>query len=265
MKLLFSETRSDYSRYLYPYVVWALPEPGERPSDFFNRGFLPAAPKMDRYYLCRNLRLPLAGWQPSSENRRILRKGAGLRAELLPRAAFEYSPARRDAWKAFADVRFGPEVMSFARLDTLMSSPVISHLLHFTDTASGREAGTALLFLEEPAVAFYSYAFYDLTGLDRNLGMFMMTQAAVLFAARGVRHLHLGTCYSRRALYKTRFDGIQFCNGWRWSSDLDELKYLLHRDQEQIGRHLLDVPEYTDRFYEGDPAVLAAASDFRLA
>ena len=107
MKLVFSETRSDYSRYLYPYVIWALPEPGEGPVDFFRRGFLPASPRMDRYYLCRNLRLPLARWRPSSENRRILRKGAGTAVELVPRAAFDYSAARREAWKAYADVRFG--------------------------------------------------------------------------------------------------------------------------------------------------------------
>lgn len=265
MKLVFSETRSDYSRYLYPYVIWALPEPGESPADFFRRGFLPASPRMDRYYLCRNLRLPLAQWRPSSENRRILRKGAGIAVELVPRAAFDYSAARREAWKAYADVRFGDDIMSFERLDTLMTSPVISHLLHFTDPVAGRELGTALLFLEEPALAYYYFAFYDLAGLGRNLGMYMMTRAAGFFADRGVAHLHLGTCYSERARYKTQFDGIEFCNGFQWSTDLDELKFQLHRDTQQIGRHLFDVPEYLDRFYEGSLPAVTVASGFRLA
>jgi hypothetical protein len=265
MKLVFSETRSDYGRYLYPYVVWALPEAGERPTDFFQRGFLPASPQLDRYYLCRNLRLPLAGWQPSSENRRILRKGDGLAVELVPRAAFDYTPERRAAWHAYADQRFGAGVMSFSRLDTLMSSPVISHLLHFTDPAAGREVGTALLFLEEPAVAYYYFAFYDLGHLGRNLGMYMMTRAAGFFAGRGIVHLHLGTCYSQRALYKTQFAGVEFCNGHRWSTDLDELKYQLDQDERQTGRHLFDVPEYLDRFYEGSLAGVTDASTFRLA
>jgi hypothetical protein len=265
MKLVFSETQSDYGRYLYPYVVWALPEPGERPADFFRRGFLPASPHLDCYYLCRNLRLPLAGWRPNSENRRILRKGAGITATLMPRGEFDCSAARRAAWLAFAEARFGAGVMPRERLDTLLSAPVITHLLHFTDADTGAELGTVLLYLEEPDVAYYYYAFYDLAGRARNLGMYMMTRAAQFFAERGVAHLYLGTCYSERALYKTRFDGIEFCNGFRWSADLRELKYQLTRDLNGVGRHLLDVPEYRDVFYGGSLPALAAASAFRLA
>lgn len=265
MKLVFSEALSDYSRYLYPYVIWALPEAGERPADFFRRGFLPASPQLDRFYLCRNLRVKLAGYQTSSENRRILRKGAGIVADLIPRAAFDYTAARRQAWKTYADQRFGEEVMSFARLDTLMASPVISHLLHFTDTGTGREVGTALLFLDEPAIAYYYYAFYDLAHFSRSLGMYMMTHAVGFFAERGVEHLHLGTCYSTRALYKTQFAGLEFCNGFRWSANRAELKYLIARDQQKLGKHLLEVPEYRDGFYEGSFERITTASEFRLA
>jgi hypothetical protein len=82
--------------------------------------------------------------------------------------------------------------MSFTRLDTLLSFPVISHLLHFREQATGRDAGTALLFLAEPDVAYYYYAFYDLAHFARSLGLFMMTEAVRFFAERGVAHLHLG-------------------------------------------------------------------------
>lgn len=265
MKLIFSETQSDYRRYLYPYVVWALPEPGERPVDFFRRGFLPASPYLDCFYLCRNLRVPLAGWRPNSENRRILRKGAGIVPTLIARRQFDYTESRRAAWLAFAEARFGAGVMPRERLDALLAAPVITHVLLFTDADTGAERGTVLLYLEEPAVAYYYYAFYDLAWRERNLGMYMMTRAAQFFAERGVAHLYLGTCYSERALYKTRFDGLEFCNGFRWSSDLRELKYLLARDLNGLGRHLLDVPEYTDTFYGGSLPALAAASNFRLA
>jgi arginyl-tRNA--protein-N-Asp/Glu arginylyltransferase len=264
MKLAFSEARSDYSRYLYPYVIWAFPEPGERPSDFFQRGFLPGSPALDRYQLCRNVRVDLRGYVPTSENRRILRKGGNLRVELIPRREFDYSPARRQAWKAFADQRFGEGVMDFPRLDNLMRSPVISHLLHFTEAADGREAGTALLFLEEPVIAFYYYAFYDLHRFQHSLGLHMMTRAVEFFASRGVRHLHLGTCYSDRARYKTQFAGVEFFNGFRWSPDLQELKHLIARDTAGIGRHLLDAPEYVDCFHGGSIEAVAAVTEFRF-
>ncbi len=259
MKLLFSETTPDYSRYLYPYVIWAVPEPGETPADLLAAGFLPASPQLDRFYLCRQIRVPLAGWTPSSENRRILRKGDGLTCALVPRGEFAYTPERKAAWLAYAAERFGDGVMSEQRLDTLMAAPVISHLLVFRDTAAGREVGTALLFLQEPRLAFYYYAFYDLAYADRSVGMFMMTAAVKWFAERGGAHLHLGTCYSERALYKAQFAGVEFFNGFRWSTDMKELKHLLQRDP--AGPHLLAERGFLEE--QGGLDGIAAASRFR--
>lgn len=265
MILLCSETRSDYSRYLYPYAVWAVPEPGERPRDFFRLGFLPASPQLDRYVLCRNLRVRLKEYRPSSENRRILRKGEGIVAALIPRGAFEYTPERRARWKQFADERFGDEVMSYARLDRLMAGPVISHLLHFTEPASGAEMGTALLCLDEPEVAHYYYAFYDLAHFRRSLGLFMMTTAVGFFAQRGFEFLHLGTCYSQRALYKAQFAGCEFQNGFGWSRNLDELKFLVRREQQPMTGHVLEMPEFLETFCDGTIAGAAARGHFRLS
>lgn len=264
MKLLFSEAQADPSRYLYPYVIWAVPEAGETPADLFCRGFLPSSPDLDRFYLCRNVRVDLRRHRASSENRRILRKGSGLEASLVARGDFEYTPARRQYWKAYADRRFGIDVMSFERLDRLMSAPVISHLLCFRDTATGAEVGTALLYVEAPRVAFYYYAFYDLEYLSRSLGMHMMTRAVAEFAERGLAHLHLGTCYSERALYKTQFEGVEFFNGHCWSSRLDELKHLLRRQHQPGAGHLLESAEYLDTYHGGSLAGPAAASEFRV-
>jgi arginyl-tRNA--protein-N-Asp/Glu arginylyltransferase len=264
MILLFSETRSDYSQYLYPYVIWGVPEPGETPADLFRQGFLPASPQLDRWYLCRNLRVDLRQFEASSENRRILRKGEGISLELIPRTRFDYSGTRRAAWKAYADARFGPDVMSLERLDRLMGGAVISHLLQFTDRAEGREVGTVLMFLEEPAIAYYYYAFYDLEFFARSLGLFMMTSAVAEFARRGVAYFHHGTCYSRRALYKTQFAGLQFFNGFRWSGDLAELKFLLAREEQPVHGHLLEMPDYQETFYDASVANMAAAAHLRV-
>jgi arginyl-tRNA--protein-N-Asp/Glu arginylyltransferase len=251
MKLLFSEAQADYAHYVFPYAVWAVPEAGETPADIFNAGFLPSSRELDRFYLCRQIRVRLAQFAPSSENRRILRKGAGITVALVPRGEFDYTPARREFFKRYADAKFGADVMTFERLDSLFHTPVISHLLVFTDTATGREAGVATLYVEGTALAFYYYAFYDLDYFSRNLGMFMMTAAAAEFAARGVKHLYLGTVYSENALYKTHFAGAEFFNGYRWSDDLEELKFLIRRDQEKPARHLLETAEYCERFYAG--------------
>jgi hypothetical protein len=239
MKLLFSEQNSDYEHYQFPYAIWAVPEAGESPSDIFNAGFLPSSRNLDRFYLCRQVRVDLAKFKPSSENRRILRK-------------------------TYADIKFGKDVMTFERLDALFGSPIISHLLVFTDAEHGGEVGVATLYIEGRELAYYYYAFYDLNYYARNLGMFMMTSAVALFAGRGCRQLYLGTCYSQTALYKTQFAGAEFFNGFRWSDDLDELKFIIRRDKKELCQHLLETDEYRDEFYGGNLEKIRAASEFRV-
>ncbi len=264
MKLLFSEYKSDYNNYIFPYAVWAFPEPGEKPSQFFARGFLPASRTFERYYLCRHVRIELARFSPSSENRRILRKGDGIRCRLLPREQYEYTPARRAFCKKYADIRFGRDVMTDERLDSLFSTPITTHVLVFEDSENGSEIGVVTLYLEENELAYYYYAFYDLRYYPRNLGMFMMTSAVALFAEMGIKYAYLGSCYSRNALYKTQFRGAGFFNGYRWSDNIDELKYLIRREQAPITCHLLENPAYLEEFAPATPAALSESSFFRI-
>ena len=112
-------------------------KPGETPSDIFNAGFLPSSRDLDRFYLCRQVRVNLAKFKPSSENRRILRKGTDIEVKLVPRDKFDYTPERRQFFKTYADIKFGKDVMTFERLDALFASPIISHLLVFTDAKTG--------------------------------------------------------------------------------------------------------------------------------
>ncbi len=243
VKLLFSETTPDYAHYLYPYVVWGFLESGETPADAFDSGFLPGLPSLERFYLVRHLRIPLAGWKPTSENRRILRKGEGWDCALVARESFDYAGERRDRWLAYANERFGEGVMPGERLDRVMGGRVISHVLHFTETATGRELGSAVMYLEAPRVAYYYYAFYDLTLSDRNLGMFMMTRSAEHLASLGYEHLYIGTCVTPKALYKAQFEPLEYFDGNRWSRDPAGLRHLVQTECPP-GKHRLETPEF---------------------
>lgn len=264
MKLLFSETPPDYKHYIFPYAIWAFPEAGETPKDFFARGFLPSSKNLDRFYLCRSVRILLADFSPSSENRRILRKCEGLEYELVSRADFDFNPAWRDFCLTYADIKFGAEVMTPARLDNLMNSRITSHLMIFSDPAEGRDVGLVTLFLEPPHVAQYYYAFYDLNYYRRNLGIFMMTSAVGYFAEQNFHGIYLGSCYSQNALYKTQFSGAEFFNGACWSRNLDELKYLIARNNQPASLHLFEVEEYVHQFYEGDLGKIVERSLFQI-
>jgi arginyl-tRNA--protein-N-Asp/Glu arginylyltransferase len=264
MKLVFSEAKADYANYIFPYAVWAFPEPGEAPGDLFQHGFLPSSRDLDRFYLCRQVRVNLRKYQPSSENRRILRKGEGIDVKLVSRAEFDYSPARREFYKTYADIKFGKDIMSWERLDSLFAGKITSHVLVFIDSSTAAEVGTVTVYVEPGRLAYYYYAFYDLNYYSRNLGMHMMTAAAGLFKDRGFQDLYLGSCYSQNALYKTQFAGAEFFNGFRWSANLEELKYLIRREQNEVRQHLLETEEYRQRFCEDEGKGIAEASAFRV-
>ncbi len=264
MKLLFSEAKADYTHYIFPYAIWAFPENQETPGDLFNHGFLPSSRNLDRFYLCRQVRINLKNFTPSSENRRILRKGEGITVSLIPRSEFDYTEERRQFYKNYADIKFGKDIMGLERLDSLFQSKITSHLLLFNDSTTGAQVGTATLYLEPPKLAYYYYAFYDLNYYSRNLGMYMMTSAVRFFAENNFHFLHLGSCYLPNALYKTQFAGAEFFNGFRWSDNIDELKYQIRRDQHEQRQHLLETEEYRQLFYDNDLPKMVSASPFTL-
>jgi len=262
MKFLFSEAAPDYTHYIFPYAVWAFPEGDEQPRDFLAKGFLPSSKNLDRFYLCRSVRVALNEFSPSSENRRVMRKGADISLQLVPRENFVFDEHWREFCLTYADIKFGKEIMTAERLDNLMNSKITSHLLRFHDNAANKDVGLVTLYLDPPQVAQYYYAFYDLNYYRQSLGMFMMTAAVDFFAKARFAHIYLGSCYSANALYKTQFSGAAFFNGACWSQNLEELKYLINRGTQPVTQHLFESEDYLHRFCEGAVGNLVEKSVF---
>lgn len=257
MRLLFSEAPPDYGSYVFPWVVWAFPEPGETPSDMLERGFLPSARDLSRWYMARQIRVDLPGFAPSSENRRVLRKSEGLSFELVPSTEFVLASEARGTCLRYAGERFGEGVMGPERLDGLFASAMTSHVLVCRD--GGREVGWTTLLLDRDRTAFYSYAFFEPEGRVRNLGMSIMTRCVAMLADAGFRHIHLGTCYSGKALYKTQFPGVEFWDGTMWRTDLAALKRMVARTGPG---HLLEDPEWLGKVVPESLEELAGRTPF---
>ena len=94
--------------------------------------------------------------------------------------------------------------------------------------------------------------------------MYMMTSSVAFFAERHFQFLYLGSCYRQNALYKTQFSGAEFFNGFRWSASLDELKYLIRREQHDVRQHLLETEDYRQTFYDGELARIISTSPFSV-
>ncbi|KOR33503.1 hypothetical protein TI05_00710 [Achromatium sp. WMS3] len=248
MKLLFSEYKSDYHNYIFPYVICAIPEAGDTPAAIFAQGFLPSSRDMQRYYMCRQVRVRLANFKLSSENRRIIRKGANIEYRYIAKADFKYTQTWQQFCKTYADIKFGQNIMTYERLDSLFQTDMITHFLIFTDQETQQDIGIVTLYVEDTKLAYFYYSFYDLDYHNKNLGMFIMTTAVELFSKSGQEFLYLGSCYSKNALYKTQFSGMEFFNGSHWSTNLKELKFLIARDQGTVTQHLIENEEYQRLF-----------------
>lgn len=262
MKLFFSEYKSDYDNYIFPYAIWAVPEAGEKPSLVFDKGFLPNSRQLDRFYMCRHIRVDLRQFSPSSENRRILRKGEKFSYQLIDKIKFNFSLEWERFCLSYAEQRFGPKVMTSERLRGLVASPIVSHFLVFS--LDETPVGIVFLYLEAPEMAFYYFSFYDLAFQKDSLGMYMMTSAVKHFAEAGFGTIYLGSCYSRSALYKTQFSGAQFWNGFAWSENLKELKYLIERDNGKVDKHLLENDEFIDQYWPDGVARPESTSKFHI-
>jgi len=260
MKILLSEAAPDYAGYVFPYAVWAFLESGETPADALARGFLPSLPDLSRFYLCRQVRVRLDKFRPSSENRRVLRKGSGMACRIVDRDDFAWTDERRTFCLAYANRRWSsppaPE-----RIERIFASKMTTHIGHFQD-AEGRDVGIVSL-LRSGGTWFYSNAFYDADGFA-GLGAFLMTEIVRSLSETGEEFLHLGTCYSTSALYKTQFPGAEFFNGFRWSPDLAELKHLVARQGKSAPGHLLEDESYRERWVPEGVGDLAATEGLRL-
>lgn len=248
MKLFFGEFKADYGKYHFPYQVWLLAEDGDSVEKIYSAGFLPIRSNPGVYYLARSVRVNLALFEPSSENRRILKKTESIKGRPVPLSEFNYTPQIQKLCKDYSENRFGSGVLSAAAVRSIFTSGVYSHVFVFEDTEKQKEIGFAVCYISESLLQ-YAHSFYDLGYFSLSLGARMMLEAVSWAKDNGKEYAYLGTCYEDKALYKTEFKGVEFFNGFTWSNNLQELKALINRD---TGQYLLRDNDYLENFHEGD-------------
>lgn len=248
MKLFFSEFKPDYGKYHFPYQVWLLKEEEDELETIYQKGFLPIRSLPGVYYLSRSLRVDLARFSLSSENRRIMRKTEKISFTTLPLSEFNYSPAIQKLCKDYGEKRFGKGVFPASAVRSIFSGQVYNQVFVFKDEEKQEEVGYAVCFATDKLLQ-YAHAFYDLAYFEQSLGARMMLQAVLWAKENQKEFAYLGTGYEKSALYKTEFQGVEFFNGFSWSQNLAELKALIGREKEE---YLLKDKDYLADFHEGD-------------
>lgn len=247
MKLIFGEHKPNYSLYNFPYQVWLLKEENDSVDGIYNMGFLPMRNLYNVYYLCRSLRVALNRFVPSSENRRILRKTENISFDILDTGDFEYTGEVQRFCLKYSKERIGPGIFSAKSLKSIFKGSTFNKIFVFKENKN-EVVGYAVCY-ENKNLLHYSHSFYNVEYFEKSLGAGMMLKCIIWAKENQKKYSYLGTCYEQKTLYKTEYDGCEFYNGFRWSSDLEELKYLIINNSD---RYLFKNKEYLEKYYKSD-------------
>ncbi|HEU0081159.1 MAG TPA: GNAT family N-acetyltransferase [Candidatus Paceibacterota bacterium] len=176
----------------------------------------------------RSFRVDLRAYEPSSENRRILRKAESLSmaVESLPYAAYDWKVGKlaKDFYEKFGDNVFTANKIRELMTDAERSN--FNRLFVFTEKASGQPVGYAIAY-QGPRLIHYSYPFYVEDPREPSRGLGMMTLAIEWAKRQGADYLYLGSLSRPSDTYKLQFKGGEWFDGKEWRRDLEPLKEIL--------------------------------------
>ncbi len=238
----------------HTYLVWD--EQTIDPTDqaavdaAYDRGFVFGRLGYGKMTQVRSLRIKLADFETTSENRRILRKseGVSMAARKLPIDNYHWSIGKLA--KDFYAAKFGDGTFSANKVKELLTdsekssfnlllefSPYKGELEGVSPSLQRSEVNNPTqppLIGEEPVgytichqtktILHYSYPFYDLEKSNRSMGLGMMTKAIVWAKEQGLDYIYLGSFQRASDIYKLQFAGMEWFDGERWSDDLEGLK-----------------------------------------
>lgn len=238
MKIFRSESFVDYKTYTFNYATYCIKESTEELPQIYDQGFLPYSNNTDLkeevYYLARSLRVELANFKESSENRRVERKISELSPsfDVVPIEDFNINaPEFRSYCIEFANKRFS-EPISEERMSYILNSQSISHVFHFR---TGDKTVGYVISIIEGGSLHYWFAFFNLDLQTYALGKWMMFSVIKWAFDQNLKHVYLGTCYGEKSLYKVRdFKGLSYFDGNGWSSDMKALKIKCKSDQSFV-------------------------------
>lgn len=169
----------------------------------------------------RSIRIDLKKFEPSSENRRILRKGEEI---LIGKHSIPYSGYSWEIGKLAKDFydKKADGAFSVNKIREIITTP---H--NFNALFSFSNFGYAICY-QNFHMIHYSYPFYDLDKAPKDMGLIMMTKTIAEAQTLGLRYVYLGSLQRPGDVYKLQFSGIEWFDGKEWSNDVEKVKMILH-------------------------------------
>lgn len=173
----------------------------------------------------RSVRIKLADFTLSSENRRVLRKVENLSLELikLPISPDNYDWHIHKLGKDFYNNKFGPGIFTASRIKTILTTQELNFNFLLKYSIIDQNCGYAIAY-SNSSIMHYAYPFYDFEAYPSNLGMAMMIQAILYAQNEGREYIYLGSVRKASDIYKLQFKGVEYYQKDQWSNDIAALK-----------------------------------------
>lgn len=233
MKIFASEFGHSYKTYSFAYSIYAQREEGDTLSSIYEKGFLPYSGSrgvQDIFYMARGTRADITDWQPTSENRRVLR----LFDEQFTKIAKKVEDIRHDETfftlcLSYFNLAHG-SVMPRERLELILDMGLVSSIIEYQKDGIPQ---AYLLLVEDETMSHYWFSFYKHEYAKTSLGMWLALDHIRELSKNGKKYFYFGTCYAEKALYKTNVEPLEFWNGREWVQDTALLKSLCRSDEKR--------------------------------
>ncbi len=195
-------------------------------NDLYDGGFLFTRIGKGEMYQTRSLRIDLSKFELNSENRRVLKHTENVNMEVANISYDNYHWGIHKLGKDFYATKFGEKTFSAQKIKTLITEPDESNfnkLFIYRQKEDNLAIGYVICF-DNSKLLHYCYPFYDLNSKIKNLGLGMMTKAIVCAKENNKKYIYLGSVTRKTDTYKLQFDGLEWFDGKKWSTDLEKLK-----------------------------------------
>ena len=212
-----------------PYINWKeekiVDESSESINRMYNSGFVFTRIAKGIMQQTRSVRIDLTKFELTSENRRILRKGESIMMEIHNIPFSKYTWEIGKTAKDFYDKK-APGSFSVNKIKEIITTEHnFNTLLAFGNT------GYCIAY-QDSEMLHYCYPFYDLEKSPKDMGLIMMTKAISEAQMKGHRYVYLGSLQRPSDVYKLQFSGIEWFDGEKWKTDIEEVKQILNNQNE---------------------------------
>jgi hypothetical protein len=237
MKIFASEFGHSYETYSFAYALYAKRESGDILSKIYEKGFLPYSGSKgirDIFYMARGTRADIRLWEPTSENRRVLRLFDNQFQKYVKKPEdIRHDEVFFELCLSYFNLAHG-SVMPRERLELILDMGLVSSVIEYQKDGVPQ---AYLLLVEDETMSHYWFSFYKHEYAKTSLGMWLALDHIRELRKNGKKYFYFGTCYAEKALYKTNVEPLEFWNGSEWVHDTALLKSLCRSDTE---RHIDD-------------------------